>query len=239
MDDLFSFGSQNGGVMDFANGYLSVQYPANGIEMYNWWSMGVLDQQTSEIFVEFDARLPDNKQGFKFLKIFGENIDGGYANVTFGLDYTGIDHGGLLVVSFGDGSNTENDTANIIRLDGTDPSFIGRSYQTTAHVITPQNKSFSSTDWGTNWHHFRFYWKFDTALSVEEESNDDINGSANGAAYLEIDSVPYVIATGLLNRHITNSLNIRSVSLTDWTQNNTAFTAQYDNIIVTTGGFKN
>ncbi|WP_198265651.1 hypothetical protein [sulfur-oxidizing endosymbiont of Gigantopelta aegis] len=53
--------------------------------------------------------MPKARHGVKFLKIFSgrnaNNTNSGYANTTFGLDYTGGDNGGMYQVSFGDGTN--------------------------------------------------------------------------------------------------------------------------------------
>jgi len=226
--------------MDFSNGYMAVSYPGNGGIINNSWDMNVLDKNTSEVFVEFDARMPGIKHGLEFLKISGEEINGEYSAVTFGLDSTGEDDGGLLSVSFGDGSSAVNNTGCSIKLDGTNPESAGRSYSKTAHLLAPCKKSFSSAEWGNSWHHFRIYWKFDTAEAPEEELNDAVanHGKANGVCFLEIDGVSYVIASGLLNRHFSNSLKIKSVSLAGQTLNNgSAFAVEYDNIKVSTGGF--
>ncbi len=75
----------------------------------NWASLNISSWQTNSIKVEFWAKMPKARHGVKFLKIFSgrnaNNTNSGYANTTFGLDYTGGDNGGMYQVSFGDGTN--------------------------------------------------------------------------------------------------------------------------------------
>lgn len=222
-------GSQAGGSIDFSDGFLHAGYPVATGEVYAWFSYDLRALGLTDLFIEFDARMPSQtKHGLKFLKIFGQD-DGGYANTTFGLDYTGIDDGGLLAVSYGDGTSRSNDTQNIINLDGTERDLIGRS-SAVALVSTPQNAPFSSATWGTDWHHFRARIKFNSGSSADTEV-------ADGAIYLEIDGQVYVDATGLFNRHFSNG-PIDRVELTGWSQGDRGpFAIDYDNVVLSTGCF--
>ncbi|MBK8187101.1 MAG: hypothetical protein IPK77_07580 [Cellvibrio sp.] len=249
-----SWGAANGGVIEVstdttlnANGSKgSVRgiYPGSGGGVYVWGGAYVWDAQLMEVFIEFDAKLPNDaigyKHGTKFLKIFGENNANGHsANTTFGLgqgkvsEGEGPTNGTFNYIGFGDGADGDvsYDVKNVIFLSGDNPSWIGRSYNKTAIVKTPQNKSFDPADWGETWHHFRIQCKFNSGSSDETEI-------ADGEYYVEIDGNVYVDATGLFNHHWTNP-PIRNVAVFDWTdhQEGQSFELWYDNFRVTTGGF--
>lgn len=210
-------------------GSLKGSYPAASGGVYAWATYNISYLNTRDIFIDFWAKMPKAKQGFKFLKIFGGNLDGdrsNYANTTFALDYTGKDIGGLTSVSFGDGTYKSNDTAQVIDLDGGRSEFIGRSYGF-ASVSTPQKRNWRSSAWGTDWHHFRMRVKFNSGTTAANEV-------ADGAYYLEIDGIVYVNATGIFNRHYSN-MPIDRVELFGWAQNGTeAFEIWYDNVSITT-----
>jgi hypothetical protein len=230
---VWSYGSQNGGktiissstTENYLNsrGSLKANYPIASGGVYNWASLNISSWKTNSIKVSFWAKMPKAKHGFKFLKIFsGRNA--GYANTTFGLNYTGGDNGSMYQVSFGDGTNIENDTANVINFDGSYPEWIGRSFGVAA-VSTPKNQSWSSSNWGTDWHHFVFTVRFNSGTTKENEI-------ADGEYYVEIDGVVYVQATGLFNRHYSN-LNIDRVELLGWSQSGSeAFEIWYDDVKV-------
>lgn len=218
---------------DGSNGSLKATYPASDDEgtVYAWSVIDASEFATRELYIEFWAKMPGVKHGLKFLKIFGETGPSGEAaNTTFGLDYTGVDMGSLYQVSFGDGTTAYNDTQNVINLDGSYPDWIGRSYGT-ASVSTPQNSAWASSNWGTDWHHFRFHVKFNSGTSAATEV-------ADGEYYVEIDGVTYVDATGLLNRHYSNG-PIERVELLGYSRGAAApFEIWYDNVVVTTDGFE-
>ncbi len=190
-----------------------------------------LPPNTNDVYVEFWAKMPGAKQGLKFLKVFGIRDSVGYANTTFGLDYTGADgdFGDMYQVSFGDGSVEANDTASVINFDGDAPAWIGRSYGQ-AKVETPQKKRWSSDNWGIDWHHFKMHVKFNSGTTPQNEV-------ADGEYYVEIDGKVYVKATGLFNRHYSNQ-SIDRIAFFDWAQNGTTpFEVWIDDIRITTGGF--
>lgn len=204
-------------------------YPVPVGDRYVLGTVDLSDLKTREIYLEFDARMPLIKHGLKFLKIFGVRDANGYANATIQPDYTGIDNGSFPFIGFGDGTSTENDFANIIKLDGTDPSLIGRSYGI-ASVATPQSSAWPSTNWKSDWHHFRVKVKFNSGTTADTEISD-------GEFFLEIDGTVYVAAKGLYNRHYSNG-PIASVSFFDWSQaGQQPFEVWYDNIVISTGGF--
>ncbi len=199
---------------------------------YLYGTVGMPRRDISDLYIEFKAKIPGNKQGSKFLKVFGQySPTTGYANTTFGLDYTS---GDMYAVSFGGGESggqeqRENDTHNVILFDGEYPTWIGRSYGV-AKVRTPQKKAWSLSDWGDGWHHFRFHLKFNSGTSAQTEKPD-------GEYYVEIDGKVYVDATGVFNRHYLNG-PIDRIELFGWTQNGTkTFEIWYDDLRITTGNF--
>lgn len=210
-------------------GSLKGNYPVPTGGGYIWGVYDVAALNLSDVYIEFWAKMPNVKHGIKFLKIFGQRAGSNYSNTTFGLDYTGVDYGAMYVVSFGDGSSDSNDTQNIISFDGTYPNGVGRSYGK-AKVLTPQKKMWSSSNWGKDWHHFRFHVKYNTGTTAANEV-------ADGEYYVEIDGVVYVDAKGIFNRHYSNK-PIQTIGFFDWSQTGKyAFDIWYDNIKITTGGF--
>jgi hypothetical protein len=188
-----------------------------------------------ELYVRFRAKMPNAKHGLKFLKVFGRNATGGantVANTTFALDYTGANNGSMLMVGFGDGSTQSNDTQNVMKLNGADPNQLGRAFGVGANVVSAGN-FFLSSEWGTEWHTFRFKIKFNDGTTEENEIN-------NGEILVNIDGVDYAHATGLFNRHYTNG-DIHYLSFGDWSQGSVggspAFEIYYDDIFISRNGF--
>jgi hypothetical protein len=197
-----------------------LQYPGD----YPGWV-----SSKNEVYVRFYAKMPGAKWGCKFLKVFGgDNGNGSISNCTFGLDYTGENPGSLIQVSFGDGTDPHNDTQNVIRLDGSDPDFVGRSYGQ-AVISTPQNDAWN--DWGTGWHLFEFAVGFNSGTSSANEV-------ADGWFIVRIDGVTYLTATNLFNRHYA-SPPIEKIELFGQAQgnNSSAFELMYDNVEITQGAF--
>jgi hypothetical protein len=193
-------------------------------------SYNLASLQTEDVYIEFWAKMPGAKEGCKFLKIFGDRpAPNNYANMTFFTNYNGGDYGAIYQVIFGDGAVITNDGEHGINLNGSNPQAIGRSYGT-AKVLTPQMAPFSSTDWGTDWHHFRVHVKFNSGTTSQNEVPD-------GEVYLEIDGKVYVDATGLYNRNPANG-PIHNIELFGWAQQDPQpFQLWYDNVRITTGGF--
>ena len=211
---------------------LEGSYPVPGAgAQFIWADYSVAALNTEDVYVEFWAKMPSQyKGGCKFLKVFGERSDpSGDADATIATDYTGVDYGAIRQISFGDGTGVRNDSQNTINLDGTNPSWIGRSYGS-AVVKTPQGGNFSSADWGTQWHHFRVHVKFNSGTTSKNEV-------ADGAYYLEIDNQVYVDATGLYNRNPANG-PISYIEFFGWAQKDPQpFQLWYDDIRISTGGF--
>lgn len=235
----WGIGYQAGGLVEISTdpkevlgnkgGSLKATYPKANGGIYGWASFDMKPYNTYEVYVEFQAKMPKAKQGLKFLKVFGG------ANTTFGLDYTGMatGKGSMYQVSFGDGTTNQNDTQNVINFNGAHPQWIGRSYGT-AVVKTPEKKGWTAADWGDSWHHFRFKVKFNSI----DTSGGTIKEIYDGEYYVEIDGRVFVDAKGLLNRHPSNG-PIHKVALLDWSQNiDETFEIWYDNVRITTGGFK-
>lgn len=180
-----------------------------------------------QVYIDFWAKMPTaQKQGCKFLKIFGQQ-SGGYANCTFGMVYAGnTEDGTLKEVAFGDGTATSNDTQNTIRYSS--GGVIGRAPSPT--ILRPMGVVFSPSDWGTDWHHFRIMAKFNSGNTAETEV-------ADGEFYVEIDGNVYLNATGIFNRHYSNG-PIDNIAFIDYTTNTDApFEVWLDDIKISTGGF--
>lgn len=208
-------------------------YPPNAGGASVYAQLDLLHLNTREIFIQFQAKMPNEKYGCKFLKIFGERADNftNYANTTFQLNYTGGDYGSMHQISFGDGTGVSNDTQETINLSGASPESIGRAFGV-AEIFTPQNRPFSSADWGTEYHDFRIHVKFNSGNTAETEV-------ADGEYYLEIDGKVYVSASKLLNKHWSNG-PISSIRIFEHTQGDSpagGFELSYKNPIVSTTGF--
>ena len=219
-----------GGTLDYSNGYVRGTYP-EGVDEASCGIDIALPAEAQEIYVEFKARMNGAVHGLKFCKLFGQTGSNGYANCTFGLDYTGIDNGGMLVWSFGDGASAGNqDTTHIISLnESLSTTSIGRNTGTA--VIAAENGEFASSDWGSDWHTFRLYFKHSTGLTSETEV-------ADGAVYIEIDGVVMLDAGTLFTRHFNNGQFIESVQPFGWTQGSAPnFHIDYDDIVISQGGF--
>jgi hypothetical protein len=218
----------NGSMVDALEG----DYPVAG---NGGWYVGanysVASLNTEDVYIEFWAKMPSQyKGGFKFVKVFGQSSSStGYANTTFGAEYTASPYGALTQVSFGDGTNLQNDTQNVINLDGQYFQSIGRSYGT-AVVQTPQMSDFPAADWGTGWHHFLIHVKFNSGTTSQNEV-------PNGEYYLQIDGKVYVDATGLYNRNPANR-PIEQIGFFGWAQEDPEpFQVWYYDIRISTGGF--
>ncbi len=224
------------------NGALRVDYPDG--QSYPSVGLAIAAVDSREVFIQFRARMPGPRGGFKFFKVFGYNprdnsltgwngsVASNYANSTFGLDYTGIEDGkgSLYYIGFGDGTETENDTANGIWLAGGNARGIGRSFGR-ATVSTPQMRNFRAADWGDGWHTFRMMMRFNSGTTAATEV-------ADGSYFLEIDGRVFVRATGVLNRHWSNRPLIDRVEIAGWSQSNDGpFSVWYDDVQITTGSF--
>jgi hypothetical protein len=225
-----NYGAQNGGTLAVAsNAWKGVMAAGvNDTTVYATKNIAALN--LSDIYIQFRAKMPASKHGIKFCKIFGQD-DGTYANCTFGLNFTGIDNGGMLGVGFGDGagSNTTNDNTNEIFFDSARSSSPGRAPSPT--ILRPMDADFASTDWGTDWHTFRLRVKFNSGTTA-------LNEVADGAFYVEIDGNVYLNATGLFNRHYSNP-PISSVGIWNFTQGTppSNFELWYDDFKILTDGF--
>ena len=241
----WQFGSQQGGVMavskdptqnhNGSRGSVVGKYPASAAGgMYLWGAYDMASMNLSDVYVEWWAKMPAQKHGLKFMKIFGQetiyNNLHGSANTTFGLDYTGGDNGSMYAVSFGDGATgPSNDTQNVILFSGANKNWVGRSYPV-ATIDTPQNASWASKNWDNNtWHHFRAHVKFNSGTTAATEKPD-------GEYYMEIDGKVYADVKGIFNRHFSN-LPLSKIVFFDWVQGNPAFEVWYDDITISTGGF--
>lgn len=212
---------------------LEGSYPApTGVGgQYVWASYSIAQLHTNDVYIEFLAKMPSEyKGGCKFLKVFGVGSPRtSLSDTTISTDYTGVDFGSIRQILFGDGTSPVSDGQNVIRLDGTNPSFAGRSYRT-AEIDTPQMSAFPSSAWGTAWHHFRVHVKYNSGTTAANEV-------ADGEYYLEIDGKVYVNATGLFNRNPVDG-PISYIEFFGWAQKNPhPFELYFDDIRISTGGF--
>lgn len=215
------------------SGALQLTYPANAISNSSSAAhdVSVAANNISDVYISFRAKMPNALWGTKFLKIFGKKsttntLDDTYSNTTFNLTYTS---GALEQISFGDGSQLANDTAQVIAVAGGSQPSLG-SRNTSAVISCPQGKAFLPIDWGTGWHTFKIRAKFNSGTSAGTEV-------ADGAYYLEIDGNVYVNATGLFNRS-WQSGNIEYIELGGYTQgSNPAFDMEFDDFRISTGDF--
>ena len=234
----WSNGSQLGGSLSFQNGYAEGEFPESdsaGVS-YVWLSCKLWQfpegDNLDQIFIEFDAQMPGSvKRGFKFCKVFGLDYseDSSYSthesNCTFGIDYV---TGNFSQVNYGDGTGLfAEDTAKSIHFDGSITSNIGRSPNPEINYYG--GNSWSASNWGEDWHHFRLMVKFNSGTSPENEI-------ADGEFYVEIDGVAYLYAKNIFNRHYS-SAPIRGVGFYNITQNNPGFKFNYDNIKISKNGF--
>lgn len=230
-------GAQAGGVISFEKDTaqtfggqgksLKASYPVPTGEVYAWGGVGLEQYNTEDLYMRFRAKMPGNHHGLKFLKVFGQNVQGkGYANTTFGLDYTGSGYGSMMQTAFGEGKELDNDAQNVVNLDGSYPEWIGRSFGLPGNsVLTPQNMPFGGDDWGSKWHLFELHVKFNSGTTAANEKND-------GELFVRIDGEVYVDAKGLFNRNYLNK-PIGSVQILGWSQTGTVpFDIWYDNFEV-------
>lgn len=217
---------------------LKATYPAISGDQaaYPWSGFDLSPYNTDHVYIRFRAKMPGAKHGLKFVKVFGQrDAPVGYANTTFGLDYTGVDLGGMYCVSYGDGSTTENDTASILGFDGL--GYPGRAQGLPGFSVTrPQGKIFGSADWGTGWHLFELYVKFNSGTTSANEKND-------GAIFVRIDGKTYLDAKGIFNRHPLNG-KLDRIEILGWTQTPRgaavpSFEIWYDNIEISLNGWGN
>jgi hypothetical protein len=202
-------------------------YPSNDSHCYLTYE-GIGDLSLYEVYINFRAKMPSAyKGGLKFCKLFGV-ANNGYANVTFGPNYA--DGNRIRQVAFGDGVDLTNDTQSLIMFDGTTTAGqLGRNYGI-ASIYSPQNAAFTTSMWGTDWHHFRFYVKFNSGTTAQNEVPD-------GRFYVEIDGNIYLDASNIFNRHYSNG-PINKVGFFNYAQSNSdVFELWYDDIKISRDGW--
>lgn len=214
------------------NGELKMTYPANAeTNGLPFQTVDLSSYNVADLYIQFKARMPNAKWGLKFLKIFGKvsttnTPNDTYSNTTWQLIYG---TGAFEAVQFGDGSSLSNDNASAIGFEGGVQG--GLTARNSGAIIScPQSKAFLVSDWGTAMHQFKFRVKFNTGTSA-------LNEVADGAYYLEIDGNVYVDATNIFNRSYQSG-NIDRIEIGGYTTgNNPSFDIEYDDLIISTGGF--
>lgn len=184
---------------------------------------------SNDFYVEFDAKFPGNVNGCKFVKFFGRrSVEQGYSNATFNLLWG---TGEFANIIFTDGTDLEGDAGRAIFFSGGNNALnIGRAWGT-AVVSTPQNRSFTDTDFGNTWHHFRFRYKQNTGTTSGNEV-------ADGVFYVEIDGQVFLSVTNIFNRNPNNIPGIDNIQFGGWSQDGGgAFDLDIRNVVISTGGF--
>lgn len=146
----------------------------------------------------------------KFLKVFGKrDAPTGYANTTFGIDYT---DNRMDAVSFGDGIATDNDTNTNVGYDGShwDP------------LVVVNNFSSSFNPFDGQWHHYDYFVKHNT------------NGNRDGEFDVWIDGVLRLKATNIKNRNDLNSLYWDYIQLGAYTPapQMKGYAIDYDDVVI-------
>jgi len=209
-------------------------YPSTiGSSANGGWVINLESQNIFEVYVQMDVRYPlplPAKQGLKFLKFFGADGNGtttlDSANFTFNPQY---DSNGVWDwLAFGDGSTTGNDTSNVIFFTNINQTWVGRSFGLPSlNISRPMNSNFTFDD---NWHTIKCIARYNSGTSSANEV-------ADGRFYVEIDGNVYVDVTGFFNRHPQKPRHFKTIELFGWTQNTQAFTIDYRNVKISTGGF--
>lgn len=220
----WNVGGVAGGAVAVAGGKLVATYPVPAFGANFCWATFFPPPNTKEIRATFKVKFTPGRP-VKFFKVHGQDTSG-YANCTFQVAGDGV----MEQISFGDGSTTGNDVAQVIRLDGSHKEYAGRSYPSTAVIETPQNQSFDFND-GLE-HEVEAYVRFNDGTSSGNEV-------PNGAFYLKIDGLVYVRATGLFNRHYSN----QPIGRIEWfgyvntdLSESTGFTLSLDDVDIFLGG---
>lgn len=217
-------GAGAGGAISVVDGAYRADYPIPSGGVYTYLNFNVGPLEVFDLYIQLRAKFIA-PHSVKFVKVHGIEVGPNYSNSTYGLTTGGV----MAQVSFGDGTDVANDTANVINLTGSNPSWVGRSYPGTAVIHTPQMSTFTGFADGA-WHDIKIHHKFNSGTTAEDEV-------ADGAYYVEIDGDVYADATGLFNRHHASAA-IEYVSFGDWAQDNDyAFTVFFDDIKISLGGF--
>jgi len=183
------------------------------------------DIVTDNVWIKFKAKFEGTPHAIKFCKVHGKTTNG-YANCTFGIDGGGE----ISRFSFGDGTNTANDTGYILFYDGSYPELTGRNYGL-ATIETPQMSSFAGSLWNNEVHEFWCCVKFNSGTSAENEVND-------GYMAFYIDGQLYGKITNMFNRHWSND-GIEYISFYDIAQGSDyGYTLYYDDIVLSVDGFE-
>lgn len=216
-----SFGdSYKSNGVNISNGVLTYTYPVTGYD-YPYFGVDISQHNSRSVCAEFDARMPGNKHGSKFFKVFSQNVTGrGYANSTFQLEGDNGEMNGILL---GIGSDIENDAATRLLLNG-DYRYWQRNWQSVVW-----NKVTDTFQWSNNWHHMKLCMRFNSGDSAATEVQD-------GAYRIEIDGVVRLDVRNIFNRHYLN-LPIEKVELFGVAQSTGSFEIQYDNLKISIGDF--
>ena len=200
--------------------YLRAQFPTptGGNYFYGGYTPPTLQE---ELFITLYARMPSTvKHGCKFIKIFGQKTTSGvpnpsgaeYANVTFGIDYSGESNGGIIGTAFGDGDTVQNDTAAMVDYTQRPWAGIGRSASVGGNIVT-RGVNWDASNWSTTWHKFQFRAKLNSVINGVEVND--------GIFETYIDGLLWGGGYSLFNRNVINHA-YESINLFGWSQSGTA-----------------
>lgn len=221
-----TFWFQYGGINSVVSDQLQMDYPDTSDDGYinaglTFFPDGL---NLQEVYIQFDVILPDSSPqgGCKFCKIAGiNNSPSGYSNTTYQLEENKLfDH-----ISFGDGTTVGNDVAQVINYDGAHPEYAGRNDGLADIYVAGSSFTFD-----TSMHRVRIKHRYNSGTTLETETND-------GEYYVEVDGVVYLHATGIYNRHYTNSLYIEQIMFGGVVQNDPPLRILWDSVKISTDGF--
>lgn len=179
----------------------------------NWINFN-FPPNTRKIGFTFWTKMPDPGIALKFCKLFGIKHPApegrGYANSTFQMSGGGT----MFSVSYGDGSELDNDAGQVVLFDG-DSSNTGRSrflpgFQMLAPMSGVNNGTFNFAD-GLP-HFMEIVYAQNSGTSIENEVND-------GEIFVRIDGNVHVDAKGLFNKYALNDF-LEYISLGNYAQGN-------------------
>jgi len=81
-----------------------------------------------------------------------------------------------------------------------------------------------------DWHTIKCIAKYNSGTTHDNEDND-------GRFYVEVDGVVHLDAINIYNRHPSNPRRFKTLEIFGWTQNTQAFTIDYKDVKISTGGW--
>lgn len=223
----WTIAAYSGGSIVRSGGHIAMSTPAGADGVYAETSIDVSSLGIREFFLQFSARYPSTIWGSKYCKAHGiVSSAGNHSNCTLGQN----NFGDLNYIGFGDGTITGNDVNQSIYMDA--PPNLGRNVGIANFIVPPQG-TFTTADFGSEWHNFRVHAKFNDGTSAFDSG---LPGAElpNGEFFLEVDGRVICHVTGIYNRHYSNS-PLERIVLGDYTQGGPAFELDVKDIKISTG----